>query len=146
MFGTPTLYETEIRRVDAARRRIRRKEEVAARQASVAREVAGRPAAVTPRASRPTRPLPIRVARAVMPGFARRWLRSMMRERAGSPARSASAPPVALASVAAVESESMDLETFVRFSVDDLFYTDTDLDRAMDLLAICRVEAVPTVR
>ena len=67
----------------------------------------------------------------------------MMRERRGPPAWSASAPPVELASVAAVEPESMDLETFVRFSVDDLFYADTDLERAMDLLAICRVEAAP---
>ena len=35
MFGTPTLYETEIQRVDAARRRIRRKEEAARSQAAM---------------------------------------------------------------------------------------------------------------
>jgi hypothetical protein len=35
----------------------------------------------------------------------------------------------------------MDLETFLRFSVDDLFYADQDLDRAMDLLAICGLDA-----
>jgi hypothetical protein len=40
-------------------------------------------------------------------------------------------------------SPSMDLESFLRFSVEDLFHADTDLDRAMDLLAICRVKALP---
>jgi len=39
------------------------------------------------------------------------------------------------------DSSSIDLESFLRFSVADLFYADTDLDRAMDLLAICRLEA-----
>lgn len=33
----------------------------------------------------------------------------------------------------------MDFETFLAFTVDDLFYADHDLDRAMDLLAICEV-------
>ena len=82
MFGAPALYETEIRRVDAARRIIGRR-------------------------------WPMRVARAVLPAFARKWLRAIV-----SPS---------------------DLETILQFSVADLFYTNTDLDRAMDLLAVCQL-------
>ena len=51
MFGAPELYETEIRRVDAARQRIRRKEEAAARQ-----EAARAAAAARAQAARPLRP------------------------------------------------------------------------------------------
>ena len=43
------------------------------------------------------------------------------------------------------EPPSMDLEAFLRFSVADLFYADTDLDRAMDLLAVCPVDGPLTV-
>jgi hypothetical protein len=32
-----------------------------------------------------------------------------------------------------------DLEAFLRHTVDDLYYDESDLDRAMDLLAICDV-------
>ena len=83
MFGVPALYETEIRRVAAARRSVGRR-------------------------------WPIRVARAVLPAFARKWLRAMV-------------------------SPSKDLKTILQFSVADLFYTNTDLDRAMDLLAVCQL-------
>ena len=34
----------------------------------------------------------------------------------------------------------MDLATFLRFSIDDLFYADHDLERALDLLAVCGVD------
>lgn len=149
MFGTPTLYETEIRRVDGARQRIRRKEQAAARQVA-ARQAADAKVAAAPRADRAARPLPVRVVRAVLPAFARAWLRSIVRpgaNRAGRPASTAAVEPTPAADAApAVEPPLMDLETFLQFSVADLFYADTDLDRAMDLLAICELEPRPPAR
>jgi SAM-dependent methyltransferase len=142
MFGTPTLYETEIRRVDAARQRIRRKTEAEARNAEVDRESGhgsvphGRVAAAPP----VRRPLPIRLARATMPRFARAWVRSVL---APSEAK-ATTPVPPLLPGPAVDPE-MDLETFLRFSVEDLFYADHDLDRAMDLLAICELDGRGTL-
>ncbi len=148
MFGTPTLYETEIRRVDAARRRIRGQQAAArlaeARRAQAqAREARRVPGDV----ARASRPLPVRIARRVLPESVRRGLRSMMasapssgsRSRADVDARAAAAPP----SPPADGPPNMTLDQFLEFSVADLFYADTDLDRAMDLLAICRTEASP---
>ncbi|MDO8484384.1 MAG: class I SAM-dependent methyltransferase [Candidatus Limnocylindrales bacterium] len=145
MFGTPTLYETEIRRVDAARQRIRRKEEAAAaaRQATAAHEATARHAPATATPVRPARPLALRVARAFLPSFARAWLRSNVRPEGTRATRSVSSPAIEPTTAAAVEPRSMDLETFLRFSVADLFYADTDLDRAMDLLAICELGLRP---
>jgi hypothetical protein len=54
--------------------------------------------------------------------------------------KAASSAPVEPAPPSGIEPAPMDLETFLQFSVDDLFYADTDLDRAMDLLAICHRE------
>jgi hypothetical protein len=34
--------------------------------------------------------------------------------------------------------EPMPLEHFLEFTVDDLYYADHDLDRAMDFMAVCR--------
>ncbi len=138
MFGTPTLYETEIRRVDAARQRIRRKNEAEARH-SVARGTAARPAASKP--VRAARPLPIRVARRLVPSPVRAWLRSMAMPATNPTASRAQTPAATQAPPQMDDSSSIDLESFLRFSVADLFYADTDLDRAMDLLAICRLEA-----
>lgn len=146
MFGAPALYETEIRRVDAARQRIRRKEEASAREAAPRQSSAQR-AAATPRAVRAARPLPVRVARAVLPGLVRQWLRSIVRPGTQGGARAMSTPGVASTTVVpppTVEVSPMDLEAFLQFSVEDLFYADTDLDRAMDLLAICRIGARPS--
>ena len=142
MFGAPELYETEIRRVDAARQRIRRKEEAVARQAAAGEATAGR-AAVAPTAIQAARLFPIRIARAVLPDFARAWLRSIVRPGAKGIGRPVSTPHVESAApppAHAVEPPPMDLEAFLQFSVDDLLYADTDLDRAMDLLAICQLE------
>ena len=129
MFGAPELYETEIRRVDTARQRIRRRDEAAARGAS----------ARTPKPVRRPNPLPLRVARAFVPAVVRRWIRSIV-----VPARTpaAAAPPESVAresAESAAEPPSIDLEAFLRFSVNDLFYAETDLDRSMDLLAICHL-------
>jgi hypothetical protein len=147
LFGTPTLYETEIRRVDAARQRIRRKNEAARRadeRRAAAAEALSR--AGTPRAERPARPLPIRVARRVLPPVVRRWLRSVL-GRPPAPASTVkpnppAAPPMPETSPAETPAE-LSLEAFLEFSVADLFYADTDLDRAMDLLAVCRVGEAP---
>jgi ubiquinone/menaquinone biosynthesis C-methylase UbiE len=154
MFGAPELYETEIRRVDAARQRIRRIEEAAARQAA-------RQAAETAKAQaggsrrRTARPWPVRVARRVIPQPVRTWLRSMASPSADErrheiaaatplpPVAEVEAPVVAARTATSAETEpTADLDAFLRFTVDDLWYTETDLDRAMDLLAICELEPV----
>jgi SAM-dependent methyltransferase len=148
MFGTPTLYETEIRRVDAARRRIRRTNEAARlaelRRAEMQARAARREAAEVDRTSRP---LPIRVARRVLPVPLRGWLRSALRPGvrvARRPTSPVVAPPPALAPPQPAEpSPGLPLERFLEFSVADLFYADTDLDRAMDLLAVCQVGERP---
>jgi ubiquinone/menaquinone biosynthesis C-methylase UbiE len=87
MFGASVLYETEIRRVDGARQRIRRTNEAAARQTTAA-DAAGRRAA-TERVPAP-RPWPIRIARRVVPPPARAWLRRMLTSPARPAARSGS--------------------------------------------------------
>ncbi|MBI3748918.1 MAG: class I SAM-dependent methyltransferase [Chloroflexi bacterium] len=146
LFGTPTLYETEIRRVDAARQRIRRKQEAARR--AEARETEARAKAVRRAGGeriRPARPLPIRFARRLLPAPVRGWLRSLVARATGVAPRlngTAATPPPAppVVQPQAVERPpEMTLDQFLEFSVADLFYADTDLDRAMDLLAVCRV-------
>jgi SAM-dependent methyltransferase len=151
MFGAPELYETEIRRVDAARRRIRQKEEALARRAAANAEVAAaRVAAAQSRAEaarrRGGRPLVWRALRAATPAVVRAWVRSLRSTGAGraparpqdlqAPPREVDQPPEPSSPV---EAASVDLEAFLRYSVDDLWYASTDLDRSMDLLAVCRV-------
>jgi ubiquinone/menaquinone biosynthesis C-methylase UbiE len=160
MFGAAELYETEIRRVDAARQRIRRKEDAEARRAANEQEAARRrAAALAPRAARP---LPIRIVRGILPEAVRKWLRSMVRPgtNAQRPAPTPTAQPAgtttepveltyatatssatatATAPEGTPEPAPIDLETFLRFTVNDLYYAASDLDRAMDLLAICDV-------
>lgn len=149
MFGAPGLYDTEIRRVDAARQRIRRKEEAAARQLA-ARETA--PARAQNRGStrQASRPWPIQVTRAVLPSPVRSWLRSVARPGSSGRPRSSGVPgaidPATVVGAAAESARvgpdtSVDLEAFVRFTVDDLWYADDDLDRSMDLLAVCEVHS-----
>jgi ubiquinone/menaquinone biosynthesis C-methylase UbiE len=150
MFGAPELYETEIRRVDAARQRIQRIEDAAARQAA-RREAEARAKARASR--RPPRPWPVRVARMVIPQPVRSWLRSMtspsMKGRsqalpAGPTAPTAveAAAPIVPAGTATstLAESSTDLEAFLRYTVEDLWYAASDLDRAMDLLAVCELE------
>jgi SAM-dependent methyltransferase len=150
MFGAPELYETEIRRVDAARQRIRQKEEAAARRdAAKAEAAAARAAAAAVRAEaasgRRDRPLVWRALRAATPGFVRAWVRSLRNRGGGAAPEASAALPEAARQVAppvaspGVEAAPLDLEAFLRYSVDDLWYASTDLDRSMDLLAVCRV-------
>jgi ubiquinone/menaquinone biosynthesis C-methylase UbiE len=151
MFGAPELYETEIRRVDAARQRIRRNEEAAARQAARREAEAARARAWASR--RPPRPWPVRVARMVIPQRVRSWLRWMTSSStsvrhqalpAGPPAPTAveAAAPIveAGAATSTLAESSTDLAAFLRYTVEDLWYADSDLDRAMDLLAVCELE------
>jgi SAM-dependent methyltransferase len=131
MFGTATLYETEIGRVDGARRRVRRNE--AAKRAAAA--------AVARAAAARRRPLPVRMARAALPAGARAWLRSVTRSGSHAGRSLTPAPPPATPAPPPANPEpAMDLETFLRFSVADLFYAETDLERAMDLMAVCRLD------
>lgn len=119
MFGAPALYDTEIRRVDGARRAVVRK-------AEEARIAAARAAAVA------ERPLVIRVARRLIPRAARARLRTALvrsAPRATVPVRPTATAPVAVSPA--------DLQAFLQFSLDDLYYAETDLDRSMDLMAIC---------
>jgi hypothetical protein len=76
----------------------------------------------------------------MLPVRVRHWIRrsAVTAASAGNGHTPASARPIAgIATTPAVT--SMDLATFMAFTVDDLFYADRDLDRAMDLLAICEV-------
>ncbi len=127
MFGTPTLYETEIRRVDAARERIRKAEAKAAAP----------PSSIPSRTRAPARrrPLPIRALRAVVPGSIRASVRNAVIGEAARPPKPAQPTP---AIPPRPEPDPMPLERFLEFSVDDLYYADHDLDRAMDFMAVCR--------
>jgi SAM-dependent methyltransferase len=126
MFGTPTLYEAELARVDAARRRIRARTAAAAAAAAAAKGSMR---------SLSRRPLPVRIAKRVVPAGLRRRLRSL-RGRVGA-TRSSTERATATATVSP---PPIDLATFLRFTSADLFYADTDLDRAMDFLAVCRLD------
>jgi 2-polyprenyl-3-methyl-5-hydroxy-6-metoxy-1,4-benzoquinol methylase len=142
MVGEPELHETEIRRVDAARQRIRRKEEAAARQ-EAARSVAAAKAEARMGARPAARPWPIRVARTVVPGSVRVWIRSRLRPNPGAAPRPIAPVPSSIPSVEPTPAlgPPVDLDAFLRFTVDDLWYADTDLDRSMDLLAVCAVHS-----
>jgi hypothetical protein len=99
-----------------------------------------------------SRAWPMRLARAVVQEFARAWLRSLLRTAppavgrprqttaTGSIAPAESIEPGAGTTQSEVEPPPIDLEAFLRFSVDDLWYASSDLDLAMDLLAVCRVD------
>jgi 2-polyprenyl-3-methyl-5-hydroxy-6-metoxy-1,4-benzoquinol methylase len=149
MFGTPELYDTEIHRVDAARQRIRRKEEAAARHLA-AREAATAKTRARGPARGAARPWPIRLARAVVPQAMRTRLRSLIRSTASERPRSSGSvaaieparrsAPEPLKAPSAPE-PSVDLDAFLRVTVDDLWYAGDDLDRSMDLLAVCEVHS-----
>lgn len=149
LFGTATLYETEIRRVDGARQRMRRL--AAAESLRLAKmDRKARDAAIpVVRGSQPPRGSPARrLARRILPGTLRQWIRRSLLPAANAPG--ATPTHAALGSTPAAPAASdesapepgappMGFETFLEFTVDDLFYADHDLDRAMDLLAICEV-------
>jgi SAM-dependent methyltransferase len=121
MFGTPTLYNLEIEAVDAARARTRRA------------SIAGSQAPVRD-AGRDRRPLPIRLARAALPGWVRARLRPLVRARRQ---RKRAATRVTLSPPAGSTASRVDLATFRAFTSDDLFYSDRDLDLALDFMAVC---------
>ena len=61
--------------------------------------------------------------------------------RAATAAVAPPAAPVPADELAAGAEQPTDLEAFLRFTVDDLWYVETDLDRSMDLLAVCEVHS-----
>jgi ubiquinone/menaquinone biosynthesis C-methylase UbiE len=136
MFGAATLYETEIRRVDAARQRLRRLGAIdAAKLAAASRPPRAQTALPAPVTGLSRRSAVRQWGRRIVPIAVRRWLRSVLLP---------SLPPAPLKPPAATvppgpPAPVMDFETFLAFTVADLFYADHDLDRAMDLLAICEV-------
>jgi SAM-dependent methyltransferase len=129
MFAAEPIYDTELARVDKARQRARR---IAAAEA---RAAAPPPPPVK-------RSLPVRIARAVVPASLRTRLRSLVgRGPAVAPAKPAMATP---ASAPAVETPPVDMTAFLAFTVDDVWYAADDVDRSMDLLAVCRVDEATT--
>jgi ubiquinone/menaquinone biosynthesis C-methylase UbiE len=162
MFGAPELYETEIQRVDAARQRIRRNEAADARRAARQEGAAAKAQGPVSRGRAP-RPWPMRLARAVVPPAVRSWLRALTgRSTRGCGEMDPTANSASVAAAAADEvrapvqelspappaatETSTDLDAFLRYSVDDVWYAETDLDRAMDLLAVCVAPATATER
>lgn len=130
MFAADPIQDTELARVDKARQRARRM------AAADARKAAPPPAPVR-------RSLPVRIARTIVPTP----LRARLRRLAGRGATVPSVEPATTAATAAtpsatpaVEATPVDMTAFLRYTVDDVWYADTDVDRSMDLLAICRVD------
>lgn len=162
MFGTPTLYETEIARVDKARVRIRaregalqaRAEREAARAAALAAAEAARAEREAARQAHLAAPprrgsLPARIAKKVLPAVVVAKVRSMRghpRPAAiapqPTPVPTAVPPPEGTSAPDPTQADAVahDMETFLRYTVDDLFYADRDLDRAMDFMAICSMD------
>jgi SAM-dependent methyltransferase len=136
MFGVATLYETEIRRVDAARQRIRRLAAAEAAKRAAATAAGDASTQRSPASTRTGGSSARRITRRVVPAKLRRWLRTQVTPaQQPRPAKTVpdppSQPPMA---------PEMPFEAFREFTVDDLFYADHDLERAMDLLAICEVD------
>lgn len=160
MFGTPTLYETEVARVDKARVRARRLAATAAVRANSSAEPAPDPSPAqqpAPIKSPPParRSVPFRIARAVTPQFVRKEIRRVLRKRKSrsavtgpppTPPVPRPSPPPAPKLQASTPPLPEDVEFCLQFSVADLFYADTDLDRALDFMAICRLQEYPANR
>jgi SAM-dependent methyltransferase len=124
MFGVPTLYETEISAVAEARERQR------GRADGTAPSRRGSPGHPPRRGARAgTRPR--RYLRRLVPSRLRTALRSRIfggRPGAGQGRPRPGGRPA-----------SPELEAILAYGVSDLFYADHDLDRAMDLMAICTI-------
>jgi len=145
MFGVPTLYDLEVARVGKSRRHQRR--QLAAEKGAAEAEARAEAGAAepTPPATAPapaTRPEPS-VARRVRRRLGKTSLGTAALRAAGrAPAPRAAAPapvpppPPPAPVAAAPEPEPVD---FTVYTVDDLFYSARDLDRSIDLLAICHV-------
>jgi SAM-dependent methyltransferase len=144
MFGVPTLYDLEIARVDANRRGVRaRQAAAAAKEAAAAAKAAAAAAPPVAPAPAPAPSLTRRVRRRLGRTAVGRWARGALgRSRPSAPAAVAStAPAPATAPVAPPAPEpAPPVVDFAAFTVDDLLYSGRDLDRSMDLMAICRVE------
>jgi SAM-dependent methyltransferase len=124
MFGAPALYETEISAVAKARERQRRLADPSAPAES------GSPSR-TPRSGPRPGARPRSYLRRLLPAPLRAALRSRI---SGAKPAAGHGRPLPVERPASPE-----LEAILAYGVSDLFYADEDLDRAMDLLAICTI-------
>jgi len=131
LFAVPTLYEAELARAAAALAWARRRD--------------ARPARAAAPAPRAASSLPRRLGRRVIPRAARTMVRGLLhrslgiRTDAGPDDRPDVEPATSGRGRGAIASDDEDrLGRFLELTVDDLFYADHDLDRALDLLAVCR--------
>lgn len=141
MFGVPTLYDLEIARVDANRRGVRARQAAAAAKAAAAAAKAAA-AAAPPAAPRPA-PAPSltrRVRRRLGRTSMGRWARGALGRTAPPPAPVGSAPAATVPAQPQPVPPAADVVDFAAYTVDDLLYSGRDLDRSMDLMAICRVD------
>jgi SAM-dependent methyltransferase len=141
MFGVPTLYDLEIERVDANRRGVRARQAAAAAKeaAAQAKSVA---AAAPPVAPAPTPSLPRRVRRRLGRTSVGRWARGALgRTGPAAPASPASGSAAVTAATPVVEAPVPVpvVVDFAAYAVGDLFYSGRDLDRSMDLMAVCTI-------
>jgi SAM-dependent methyltransferase len=153
MFGVPTLYDLEITRVDGNRKLVRkraaeeaerlRREEDEARQEAERAAAAAAPAPPPPPAPGLLRKVRRRLGRTPAGMFVRRGLGRLPAPAAPRPAAAAQPvrPPAGAASTteAAAAPPPPAPVDFDAYEVSDLFYSGRDLDRAMDLLAVCEV-------
>jgi len=143
MFGVPTLYELEFGRVDFNRRSGRRRLEVAAaKEAAAAAKAAAEAATAQAPAPTPKPPPPFtaRVRRRLGHTSAGSWLRGALgRTPASAPPATVAAPAPAAPAPVAPAPTPPDVD-FRDYTVEDLFYSGRDLDRSLDLLALCSVE------
>ena len=142
MFGVPTLYDLEIERVDANRRGVRaRQAAIAAKEAAAAAKAA---AAQAPAPVPPPTPAPSitrRVRRRLGRTSVGRWAKGALRGSTpvSPPAAAASTPAPTPAPVPAPAAAAPAVD-FAAYTVHDLLYSGRDLDRSMDLMAICTID------
>jgi len=140
MFGVPTLDDLEIERVDANRRGVRaRQAALAAKEAAAAAKAAAAAAPPAPKAPAPTPSFGRRVKRRLGRTSAVRWARGALGRTPTAAAPPPPAPAPAPQPTAAPEPVAAPVVDFAAYTVADLFYSGRDLDRAMDLMAICTV-------
>ena len=139
LFAVPTLQEIETSRVDEARRYLRR--QIAAATSRAAAEERRRAEEANPTPPPPPAP---------QPSATKRLRRSLGRSRVGTATKVllgrapvtrtvvtvAAAPPVP-------EPEPVPAVDPDQFGLEDLFFARHDLDRSLDLAAVCRVDPGP---
>ena len=144
MFGVPTLYDLEIERVDANRRGVRARQAAAAARevAAAARAAAAAAPPVAPTPA-PAPSLTRRVRRRLGRTSVGRWAKETLRGSTPGAPTVAAAPAPAPTPAPATAPEPVapaPAVDFAAYTVGDLFYSGRDLDRSMDLMAICTID------